>query len=149
MKEEENRPIALSTAAVLGSGEDAQPRWWSIRQILVSTGIASAVKTHRNDRKVVVGDREKIQEALKRFREMVRRYGSPGTPAKWPKWHKNQLWFYLKPSELRRRDRLRDEWATYLGECARRHLVAVIRRKTKRRKAHFGNLPIVGQWPPR
>ena len=68
--------------------------------------------------KVVVRDGETVEEALRRFWELVRRFGPPGTNVKWPKWHKNPLRYYLKPSERRRRDRLRDEFETYLGECA-------------------------------
>jgi hypothetical protein len=95
----------------------------------------------------VVWDGETIEEALKRFRELVRRFGPPGTSVKRPKWHKNPLWYYLKPSERRRRDRLRDEFEIYLGECARRHLVAVVRRGCKRRKVHFGNWPVLAKYP--
>src|SRR5262249_47273736 len=97
--------------------------------------------------RVEVRDGETIEQALKRFRELVRRFGPPGA-GKCPKWHKNQLRYYLTPSERRRRDRLRDEWEKYRGECARRHLVAVIRRGCKRRKAHFGNYPVVAKFPP-
>lgn len=97
--------------------------------------------------KVTVREGESIEDSLKRFHSLVRRYGPPGTDAKQPKWHKNQLTFYLKPSERRRRDEIRDAFETYAGECARRRLVCVIRRKTKRRKAHFGNAPVVGKYP--
>jgi len=97
--------------------------------------------------RVEVWEVETIEQALKRFRELVRRFGPPGA-VKCPKWHKNQIRHYLKPSERRRRDRLRDEWQTYAGECARRHLVAVIRRRCKRRKAHFGTVPVVAVFPP-
>jgi hypothetical protein len=93
--------------------------------------------------KVEVRDGETIDQALERFREVVRRYGPPGTNVKRPKWHKNQLWYYLKPTERRRRDSLRDEFETHAGECARRRLVCVIRRRCKRRKVHFGDSPVV------
>ncbi|MBI1914922.1 MAG: 30S ribosomal protein S21 [Planctomycetes bacterium] len=96
--------------------------------------------------RVEVREGETIEEALKRFRELVRRFGPPGA-VKRAKWHKNQLHYYLKPSALRRRDRLRDEWKKYAGECARRRLVAVIRLGCKRRKPHFGNIPVVAQYP--
>jgi ribosomal protein S21 len=98
--------------------------------------------------KVTVRDGESIEDALKRFRGLVRRYGPPGTSVKRPKWHKNQLAYYLKPSERRRRDAIRDV-ETHAGECARRHLVCVIRRGAKRRKEHFGDIPVVAQYPPR
>ena len=97
--------------------------------------------------RVEVREGEAIEQALKRFRELVRRFGPLGA-VKRPKWHKNQLKYYLKPSELRRRDRLRDEWQKYRGECARRRLVAIIRRGGKRRKTHFGNYPVVAKYPP-
>lgn len=97
--------------------------------------------------KLIVRDGESIGAAIKRFRALVRRYGPPGTNVKRPKWHKNQLTFYLKPSERRRRDEIRDAFETYAGECARRHLVCVVRRKTKRRKEHFGNVPVVARYP--
>jgi ribosomal protein S21 len=96
--------------------------------------------------KVTVRDGETIDDALKRFRGLVRRYGPPGI-VKRPKWHKNQITFYLKPSERRRRDIIRDEFETYAGECARRKLVCVIRRGAKRRKEHFDNIPVVGRYP--
>ncbi|MDY3556994.1 30S ribosomal protein S21 [Gemmata sp. JC717] len=99
--------------------------------------------------KVIVRDGESIADALKRFRRLVQRAGPPGTNVKKPKWHKNQLTFYLKPSERRRRDEIRDQFETYAGECARRRVVCVIRRKTKRRKEHFGNIPVVAKYPPR
>jgi ribosomal protein S21 len=98
--------------------------------------------------RVEVREGETIEQALRRFRELVRRLGPPGAVRR-PKWHKNQLRYYVKPSALRRRDQLRDEWARYAGECARRHLVAVIRRGCKRRKALFGNHPVVAKYPPR
>lgn len=99
--------------------------------------------------KITVRDNETISEALKRFRDLVRRYGPPGTNVKRPKWHKNQLAFYLKPSARRRRDAIRDAFETLVGECARRQLVCVIRRGAKRHKERFGALPVVGQYPPR
>ena len=92
--------------------------------------------------RVEIRDGETLEQALQRFCELIRRFGPPGT-IKRPKWHKRQLQYYLKPSDLHRRDRLRDEWEKYAGECARRHLVAVIRRGRKRRKVHFGNHPVV------
>jgi ribosomal protein S21 len=98
--------------------------------------------------KVTVRDGESIEDALKRFRGQVRRYGPPGTNVKRPKWHKNQLAYHLRPSERRRRDAIRDEFETHAGECARRHLVCVIRRGAKRRKEHFGNCPVVAVYPP-
>jgi Ribosomal protein S21 len=97
--------------------------------------------------RVEIREGETIEQALQRFRELVRWFGPPGI-MKRPKWHKGQLQYYLKPSDLRRRGRLRDEWEKYAGECARRHLVAVIRRGCKRRKAHFGNNPVVAEYPP-
>jgi len=93
--------------------------------------------------KVIVRDGETIAEAIKRFRELVRRFGPPGTDVKRPKWHKNQLEYYLKPCDRRRRDKLRDDFKQNCSECSKRHLVCVIDRGAKRRKAHFGNLPIV------
>jgi ribosomal protein S21 len=99
--------------------------------------------------KVTVRDGESIEDALKRFRDAVRRFGPPGTNVKRPKWHKNQLAYYLKPSARRRRDAIRDAFEAHAGECARRHLVCVIRRGAKRRKEHFGDIPVVTQYPPR
>lgn len=96
--------------------------------------------------RVEVREGETIEQALKRFRELVWTFG-PAMALKRPKWHKNQLRYYLKPCDRRRRDRLRDEWEKYRDECARRRLVAVIRRGCKRRKAHFGNLPVVAKYP--
>ena len=98
---------------------------------------------------MTVREGESVEEALKRFRGLVRRYGPPGTNVKRPKWHKNPLTFYLKPSARRCRDEIRDAFETHAGECARRRLVCVIRRKTKRRKEHFGAAPVVAQYPPR
>lgn len=99
--------------------------------------------------KVTIRDGEKIEDALKRFRNLVRRFGPPGTNVKGPKWHKNQLRYYLKPSKRRRRDALRDEFKTHAGECARRQLVCVIRRRAKRRKEHFGDIPVLTNYRPR
>ncbi len=97
---------------------------------------------------MVVRDGEAIEDALKRLRSLVRRCGSPGADVKRPKWHKNQLTFHLKPGE-RRRDAVRDGFKTRAGECARRRVVCVIRRGAKRRKEHFGALPVVARYPPR
>jgi hypothetical protein len=99
--------------------------------------------------RVEIRNGESVEQAVKRFRELVWRYGPPGAGRKRPKWHKKPLRYYLKPGELRRRAALRAAWETYKGECARRHLVSVIRRGCKRRKAHFGDLPVVGEYPPR
>jgi ribosomal protein S21 len=93
--------------------------------------------------KVTVREGESLADALKRFRQMVWRFGPPGAGRKRPKWHKQQLEYYLKPSERRRRDQLRDDFQEYSGECGRRELVCVILRRTKRRKVHFGDAPIV------
>lgn len=97
--------------------------------------------------RVEVREGERIEEALKRFRDLVWTFGPP-MALKRPKWHKNQLRYYLKPCERRRRDRLRDEWRKYVGECARRRLMTIIIRGAKRRKAHFGNIPVVAKYPP-
>lgn len=99
--------------------------------------------------KVCVRDGESLAEALKRFRELVRRYGPPGTDVKRPKWHKNQLAYHLKPADRRRRDGLRDAFETHAGECARRRLVCEVRRRAKCRKLHFGDAPVVAEYPPR
>jgi hypothetical protein len=99
--------------------------------------------------RIVVRDDESIERAVKRFEQLVWRFGPPGAGRKRPKWHKKPLEYYLKPSALRRRDRIRDEWEIYAGECARRQLVSAILRHRKRRKAHFGDLPVVRQYPPR
>ncbi|WP_162271700.1 30S ribosomal protein S21 [Gemmata sp. SH-PL17] len=98
---------------------------------------------------MTVREGEPLEVALVRFQGLVRRYGPPGTNVKRPKWHKNQLTFYLKSSARRRRDELRDAFETYAGECNRRQLVCVIRRKIKRRKEHFGAAPVVVRYPPR
>jgi ribosomal protein S21 len=97
--------------------------------------------------RVEVREGETIEQALKRFRELVWRFGPP-MALKRPRWHKNQLKYYLKPCDRRRRDRLRDKWETYSGECARRRLMAIVRRKAKRRKVHFGNIPVLAKYPP-
>lgn len=83
-----------------------------------------------------------IDDAIRRFRELVWRFGPPGAGRKRPKWHKKPLDHYLKPSARRRRDRLRDAFAKFTAECTRRQLVTPIRRRCKRRKAHFGDAPI-------
>jgi hypothetical protein len=93
--------------------------------------------------KVTVREGESLEQALKRFQKLVWRFGPPGAGGKRPKWHKKQLEYYLKPSERRRRDRLKDEFLKYCCECGRRHLVAVKRRRCKRRKEHFGDAPVV------
>ncbi|VTR99662.1 30s ribosomal protein s21 : : Ribosomal_S21 [Tuwongella immobilis] len=95
--------------------------------------------------RVEIRDGESVEQALKRFRELVWRYGPPGAGRKRPKWHKRPLDYHLKPSELARRDELRDAWVQYEAECSRRRLVAVLRRQTKRRKQHFGDAPVVYQ----
>jgi ribosomal protein S21 len=92
--------------------------------------------------RVEVRQGETIEQALKRFKVLLWRHGPPGA-MKVPRWHKNQLRYYLKPSERRRRDRLRDEWKKYSAECARRHMAAVKRRGCKRRKVHFAPFPPV------
>lgn len=97
--------------------------------------------------RVEVRDGESVTQALKRFKYLVRKSGPPGTGVKRPKWHKNQLTYYLKPSDRRRRDELRDAWETYAGECARRRLIAALLRRTKRRKAYFGDRPVVRRFP--
>jgi small subunit ribosomal protein S21 len=51
--------------------------------------------------KLVVRDRETIQEAVRRFRKLVERSGI--------KKEMRRREFYEKPSEVRRRDRLRAE----------------------------------------
>jgi len=91
--------------------------------------------------RVEVRTGESIEQALKRLRKLLWRQGPPGSGGKWPKWHKRPLDHYLKSSELRRRDELRDEFAKYAGECARRQVVCVIRWHCKRRKMHFSNVP--------
>jgi ribosomal protein S21 len=93
--------------------------------------------------RVEVRDGESVEQALKRFKDLLWRYGPPGAGRKRPKWHKQQLDYYLKPSELARRDKLRDAFVTLAGECARRRLVCFIRRNTKQKKVWFGNAPIV------
>ena len=97
--------------------------------------------------RIEVRDGESVEQAVKRFTQLVWRHGPPGAGRKRPKWHKPPLDHYLKPSELARRDELRDAFETYSGECARRRLVCVIRRKTKRRKERFGDAPVVCQYP--
>lgn len=95
-----------------------------------------------------MADGESVGQALTRFRQVLSRYAPPGAGRKRPKWHKKQFDYYLKPSELARRDRLRDAFATHVGECARRQLITLIRRRTKRRKVHFGDAPVVCKYPP-
>jgi ribosomal protein S21 len=98
--------------------------------------------------RIEVRDGESIEQALKRFDNLLWRQGSPGAGRKRSKWHKRPVHYYLKPSALRRRDRLRDEFESYAGECSRRELVCVIRRRTKRHKEHFGDYPVVRRYPP-
>lgn len=98
--------------------------------------------------RVEVCDGESVGQAFKRFEQLLWRYGPPGAGRKRPKWHKRPLDYYLKPSELARRDALRDAFETYAGECARRKLMCAIRRRTKRREERFGDAPVLRQWPP-
>jgi small subunit ribosomal protein S21 len=51
--------------------------------------------------KMRVGDRESIQEAVRRFRKLVERSGL--------KWEIRRRQYYEKPSEIKRRARLRAE----------------------------------------
>ncbi len=97
--------------------------------------------------RIEVRDGESIEQALKRFSHWLWRLGPPGSGRKRPKWHKRPLDFHLKPSQLRRRDELRDEFERYIGECSRRQLVVVKRRRCKRRKEHFGDWPVVRKYP--
>lgn len=53
--------------------------------------------------RVEVGDGESIGQAVRRFKNLVRRFGPPGAGGKSPKWHKPPLDHYVKPSELKRR----------------------------------------------
>ena len=93
--------------------------------------------------RIEVRDGESVEQAFKRFKDLLWRYGPPGAGRKRPKWHKPPLDYYLKPSELARRDELRDVFVKYSKECARRRLLCIIRRRTKRRKEHFGDAPVV------
>ena len=88
--------------------------------------------------RIEVREDEPIAEALRRFRKLVYRHGPPG---KRPRWHKNQLRHYLKPSTLRRRKELLAKNATFRGECACRHLVS--QRLGKHRRIEFSRYPIV------
>jgi hypothetical protein len=97
--------------------------------------------------RVEVRDGESVEQAVQRFRKLVLRHGQPGAGRKQTKWHKRPIDHYLKPSELARRVALRNAWATYAAECARRRLVSVIRRRAKRRKERFGDAPIVAVYP--
>lgn len=97
--------------------------------------------------RVEVCDGESVEQAYKRFKQLLWRLGPPGAGRKRPKWHKRPLDHYLKPSELARRDELRDAFVTYAGECARRRLVCEIRRRTKRRKERIGDAPVVCKYP--
>jgi ribosomal protein S21 len=92
--------------------------------------------------RIEVREGESVEQALRRFRELVRRFGPPGA-VKAPRWHKKQLFYYLKPSVLRRRKELLAANETYRGECARRHLVAY-KRFGKHRRVSFAGCPIVG-----
>jgi ribosomal protein S21 len=97
--------------------------------------------------RIEVREGESVEQAFKRFKQVLWRHGPPGAGRKRAKWHKPQLDHYLKPSELARRDELRDAFETYSGECARRRLVCVIHRRTKRRKEYFGDAPVVCKYP--
>jgi hypothetical protein len=88
----------------------------SIRRLFVSTGSASAVEDAlMMGVRIEVRDGESIEQAVKRFRELVWRYGPPGAGGKRPRWHKKPFGYYLKPSVLQRREKLRAEWETYVG----------------------------------
>ena len=94
--------------------------------------------------RIEVRDDETIEQALKRFREFISEHGSPGMGGKRPEWHKRPLDYHLKPSALRRRDRLKDEWITFSYECGRRQLVTEFIRGRKRHKPHFGDRQPIG-----
>jgi|GEM_PF-4840934 len=101
--------------------------------------------------RIEVLDGEPIEQAILRFRKKVREEGPPGAGWNRPPWHKGELGSYLKPSELRRRKALRDEWETYSGECGRRHLVSVAfrlyrMRHWRSRKIRFGSMLPVGHY---
>ena len=53
--------------------------------------------------RIVVQNGETIEQAVKRFKKLVWRFGPPGAGGKLPRWHKPPLDHYLKPGELRRR----------------------------------------------
>jgi ribosomal protein S21 len=88
--------------------------------------------------RIEVREDEPIAEAIRRFQKLVYRHGPPG---KRPRWHKNQLGYYLKPSTLRRRKELLAKNETFRGECGRRHLVS--QRFGKHRRIDFSRYPIV------
>jgi ribosomal protein S21 len=89
--------------------------------------------------KVEVREGETIAEVLRRFRREVYRQGPPINRARW---HKNQIYYYLKPSTLRRRKELLAKNATFRGVCGRRHLVAPD-RVGKHRRVSFSKYPII------
>ena len=98
---------------------------WVVRQTegFFNRQRVSRIRRTRMGVRVEVRDGESVEQAYKRFKELLWRHGPPGAGRKRPKWHKRPLDHYLKPSELARRDKLRDAFETYAGECARRRLV--------------------------
>ena len=84
--------------------------------------------------RVEVRDGETIQQAFRRLRTLVSRYGSPGTGWRQTKWHKRPHDHYLKPCQLAHRVKLQKALATYLGECARRGLTPEFYHRYKWRK---------------
>lgn len=88
--------------------------------------------------RIEIREDEPIADALRRFRRLVYRHGPPG---KRPRWHKNQLTYYLKPSTLRRRKDLLARNETFRGECTRRRLVS--EDFGKHRRLDFSRYPIV------
>src|SRR5262245_11376111 len=60
---------------------------------------------------------ESIEQAVRRFQDLVRRLGPPGA-VKRNRWHKKPWLYFLKPSVLQRRKKLLAKNETYRGECA-------------------------------
>src|SRR3954470_5406398 len=95
--------------------------------------------------RVVPKEGESIERILKRFRTLVHRRGNIRLGGLF-RWHKKQVYFYQKPSVLRRRKRLLAKNETFRGECARRRIGAP-KRMSKHARINFARFPIVTTYP--
>ena len=149
--------VALELALRLIDSSDVERRMSriSLRSLILSSAAEASFHRQRVSRirhthmgvRVEIRDGESVEQAYKRFKQLLWRHGPTGAGRKRSKWHKRPHDHYLKLSELARRDELRDAFETYAGECARRRLVCVIRRRTKKRKKRFGDAPVVCKSP--
>lgn len=65
----------------------------------------------------LIREGESIGQAVRRFTNLVRRFGPPGAGGKRPRSHKRPFDYYTKPCELRRQDQYRDTRARRRGEA--------------------------------